>query len=36
MRTISLPELVVILAALSFMAVIAGVIVWAVVRGKRA
>jgi hypothetical protein len=36
MRTIGLPELLVILSGLTVLAMLVGFIVWAIVRGKRA
>lgn len=36
MRTIGLPEILVILTALTFAALLTGVVIWAVVRKKRA
>jgi hypothetical protein len=35
MRTIGLPELLVIMAALTFLALLTGVTIWAIVRRKR-
>ncbi len=36
MRTIGLPEILVIMSALTFLALLTGIVIWAVVRKKRA